>query len=65
MTLSRTDEIRQVASEWEFDKRIHAPRAAMAAVATNEGKPEESAPWATILLAARRLETGKLTGDAQ
>lgn len=28
MTLSRTDEIRQVASEWEFDKRIHAPRAA-------------------------------------
>ena len=37
----------------------------LAAVATNEGKPEESAPWATILLAARRLETGKLTGDAQ
>ena len=28
MTLSRTEEIRQVASEWEFDKRIHAPRAA-------------------------------------
>ena len=25
MTLSRTEEIRQVASEWEFDKRIHAP----------------------------------------
>ena len=39
--------------------------AAMAAVATNEGKPEEAAPWATILLAARRLETGKLTGDVQ
>ena len=28
MTLSRTEEIRQVASEWEFDKRIPAPRAA-------------------------------------
>lgn len=28
MTLSRTEEIRRVASEWEFDKRIHAPRAA-------------------------------------
>lgn len=28
MTLSRTEEIWQVASEWEFDKRIHAPRAA-------------------------------------
>ena len=27
MTLSRTEEIRQVASEWEFDKRIPAPRA--------------------------------------
>lgn len=26
MTLSRTEEIRQVASEWEFDKRIPAPR---------------------------------------
>ena len=28
MTLSRTEEIRRVADEWEFDKRIHAPRAA-------------------------------------
>lgn len=28
MTLSRTEEIRQIASEWEFDKRIPAPRAA-------------------------------------
>jgi hypothetical protein len=28
MTLSRIEEIRLVASEWEFDKRIHAPRAA-------------------------------------
>lgn len=28
MTLSRIEEIRQVASEWEFDKRIPAPRAA-------------------------------------
>jgi hypothetical protein len=28
MTLSRTEEIRQVASEWEFDKRIPAHRAA-------------------------------------
>jgi len=28
VTLSRTEEIRQVASEWEFDKRIPAPRAA-------------------------------------
>ena len=39
--------------------------AAWAAIATSEGRPEEAAPWATILLAARRLETGKLTGDAQ
>ncbi len=28
MTLSRIEEIRLVASEWEFDKRIPAPRAA-------------------------------------
>jgi len=28
MTLSRIEEIRQVAAGWEFDKRIHAPRAA-------------------------------------
>jgi hypothetical protein len=28
MTLSRTEEIRRVADEWEFDKRIPAPRAA-------------------------------------
>lgn len=28
MTLSRIEEIRVVASEWEFDKRIPAPRAA-------------------------------------
>ena len=28
MTPSRTEEIWRVASEWEFDKRIHAPRAA-------------------------------------
>ena len=46
-------------------RAIVSTAAAMAAVATNEGKPEEAAPWATILLAARRLETGKLTGDAQ
>ncbi len=28
MTLSRTEEIRRVADEWEFDKRIPAHRAA-------------------------------------
>jgi len=28
MTLSRSEEIRQVASDWEYDKRIPAPRAA-------------------------------------
>ena len=45
--------------------RIVTAAAAWAAIATSEGRPEEAAPWATILLAARRLETGKLTGDAQ
>lgn len=45
--------------------RIVTAAAAWAAIATNEGRPEEAALWATILLAARRLETGKLKGDAQ
>ena len=44
---------------------IVSTAAAMAAVATNEGRPEEAALWATILIAARRLETGRLQGDAQ
>ena len=54
-----TDQCRSAAAA------IVSTAAAMAHVATNEGKPEEAALWATILLAARRLETGKLTGDAQ
>ena len=44
---------------------IVATAAALAAVATNAGLPEEAALWATILIAARRLETGRLQGDAQ
>ena len=46
-------------------RAIVSTAAALAAVATDEGRPEEAALWATILIAARRLETGRLQGDAQ
>lgn len=46
-------------------RAIVSTAAAMAAVATNEGKAEEAALWATILIAARRLETGRLSGEPQ
>ena len=46
-------------------RAIVSTAAALAAVATNEGRPEEAALWATILIAARRLETGRLTGEPQ
>ena len=46
-------------------RAIVSTAAPLAAAATNEGRPEEAALWATILIAARRLETGRLAGDAQ